>query len=67
MLKFIKHNMDTISGIEIYPIIALLIFFLFFTGLIIWVFTYKKSSLNELSKLPLQNADKNEGQTNMNL
>ncbi len=67
MLKFIKHNMDTISGIEIYPIIALLIFFLFFTGLIIWVFTYKKSSLNELSKLPLQNVDENEGQTNMNL
>lgn len=67
MLKFIKHNMDTISGIEIYPIIALLIFFLFFTGLIIWVFTYKKNSLNELSKLPLQNADENEGQTNMNL
>ena len=67
MLKFIKHNMDTISGIEIYPIIALLIFFLFFTSLIIWVFTYKKSSLNELSKLPLQNADENEGQTNMNL
>lgn len=67
MLKFIKHNMDTISGIEIYPIIALLIFFLFFSGLIIWVFTYKKSSMSELSKLPLQNADENEDQTNMNL
>lgn len=38
MLKFIKHNMETISGIEIYPIISLLIFFLFFIGLYVWVF-----------------------------
>lgn len=59
--------MDTISGIEIYPIIALLIFFLFFSGLIVWVFTYKKSDINEISRLPLQNTDKKEDQTNMNL
>lgn len=67
MLKFIKHNMETISGIEIFPIIALLIFFLFFSGLIVWVFTYKKDDINEISRLPLQNTDKNEDQTNMNL
>ena len=61
MLKFIKQNMETISGIEIYPIIALLIFFLFFTGLILWVFTYNNQKMNELSQLPLQeNGDKNE-------
>ncbi len=52
MLKFIKHNMDTISGIEIYPIISLLIFFLFFVGLYTWVFTYKKEKINEMSHLP---------------
>ncbi|UUV21414.1 CcoQ/FixQ family Cbb3-type cytochrome c oxidase assembly chaperone [Flavobacterium sp. CBA20B-1] len=66
MLKFIKHNMDTISGIEIYPIIALLIFFLFFVGLIVWVFTYKKHTLNELSNLPLQNTGNNESSINTN-
>jgi len=59
--------METISGIEIYPIIALLIFFLFFTGLIVWVFTYKKSVINEISRLPLQNDNENENQTNTNL
>lgn len=42
MLKFIKHTMETIGGIEIYPIISLLIFFTFFVGLFVWVFTYKK-------------------------
>ena len=27
MLKYIKHHLDTISGVEIYPIISLLLFF----------------------------------------
>ncbi|MCP1996598.1 CcoQ/FixQ family Cbb3-type cytochrome c oxidase assembly chaperone [Flavobacterium sp. HSC-61S13] len=54
MLKFIKHNMDTISGIEIYPIIALIIFFVFFAGLTLWVYTYKKDKIKELSQLPFE-------------
>ncbi|MCL9808863.1 CcoQ/FixQ family Cbb3-type cytochrome c oxidase assembly chaperone [Flavobacterium luminosum] len=52
MLKFIKHNMETISGIEIYPVISLLIFFLFFVGLYVWVFTYKKEKITEMSNIP---------------
>lgn len=52
MLKFIKHNMETIIGIEIFPIISVLIFFLFFVGLIIYVFKMKQSSVDELSSLP---------------
>ncbi|WP_264434972.1 cbb3-type cytochrome c oxidase subunit 3 [Flavobacterium agricola] len=54
MLKFIKHNMETILGIEIYPIISLIIFFTFFVGLGIWVFTYKKDKIKELSNIPLE-------------
>lgn len=54
MLKFIKHNMDTISGIEIYPIIALIIFFVFFAALTLWVYTYKKDKINEMSQLPFE-------------
>ncbi|WP_159800832.1 CcoQ/FixQ family Cbb3-type cytochrome c oxidase assembly chaperone [Flavobacterium sp. MK4S-17] len=52
MLKFVKHNMESISGIEIYPIISLLIFFLFFVGLYTWVYTYKKDKIAEMSNLP---------------
>lgn len=52
MLKFIKHNMETISGIELYPIISLLIFFIFFVGLYSWVFTYNKDKINEMSNIP---------------
>jgi len=53
MFEQIKHNMETISGIEIYPIISLLIFFFFFVGLGIWVFSYRKEKIQEMSNIPL--------------
>ena len=53
MFEQIKHNMENISGIEIYPIISLLIFFFFFVGLGFWVFTYKKDKIQEMSEIPL--------------
>ena len=54
MLKFIKHNLETISGVEIYPIISLVIFFSFFVGLFIWVYGYKKEKIKELSEMPIK-------------
>ncbi|VXB87061.1 CcoQ/FixQ family Cbb3-type cytochrome c oxidase assembly chaperone [Flavobacterium sp. 9AF] len=54
MLKFIKHNLETIAGVEIYPILSLGIFFTFFLVLFIWVFTYKKEKIKELSELPIK-------------
>lgn len=53
MLKFVKGHMETIQGIEIYPIISLLIFFLFFVVLFWWVFTAKKDYVDEVSQIPL--------------
>lgn len=53
MLKFIKGHMETIAGIEIYPIISLSIFFLFFVLLFLWVFTAKKDYLENMSNIPL--------------
>jgi cbb3-type cytochrome oxidase subunit 3 len=47
--------MDSISGIEIYPIISLLIFFGFFVVLFWWVLTAKKDYINTVSNLPLDN------------
>ncbi|MEG0848965.1 CcoQ/FixQ family Cbb3-type cytochrome c oxidase assembly chaperone [Flavobacterium plurextorum] len=54
MFEQIKHNMETISGIEIYPILSLLIFFFFFVGLGFWVFSYKKDKIQEMSQIPLE-------------
>ncbi|WP_291101631.1 MULTISPECIES: CcoQ/FixQ family Cbb3-type cytochrome c oxidase assembly chaperone [unclassified Flavobacterium] len=53
MFEQIKHNLETIEGIETYPIMALLIFFVFFVGLGIWVISYKKEKIDELSQIPL--------------
>lgn len=60
MLKFIKENLETINGIELYPIIALLIFFTFFVGLFWWVMTYNKKNIKALSELPLDHKNENE-------
>ncbi len=55
MLKYVKNHMESITGIEIYPIISLLIFFAFFVVLFWWVFTAKKEYINTVSNLPFEN------------
>lgn len=54
MLKFIKHHMETIIGIEIYPIISLTIFFLFFISMIYWVIRMDRKYINKVGNLPLE-------------
>lgn len=56
MLKFIKGNLENIDGVEIYPIISLLIFFIFFAVLFWWVFTAKKAHIKLVSEIPLDDA-----------
>ncbi|MCE2613974.1 CcoQ/FixQ family Cbb3-type cytochrome c oxidase assembly chaperone [Flavobacteriaceae bacterium D16] len=53
MLKFVKNHMESIEGIAAYPIISLVIFFVFFSVLFWWVFTTSKERIKELSELPL--------------
>lgn len=53
MLKFIKHHMETIMGIEIFPLISLIIFFVFFVGLTIYVFKTDKKRIEKISRIPL--------------
>jgi len=54
MLKFIKHNLEGIDGVEIYPIISLLLFFVVFVSMLIFVFKLPKKSIEEKSQLPLE-------------
>ena len=53
MLKYIKNHMESIAGIEIYPLISLVIFFAFFIGLFAYVMLMRKSYISELENLPL--------------
>ena len=48
-----KHYFEGIPYIEVGPIIALIIFFLFFIGLLYYVFTADKSYIDEMKDLPL--------------
>jgi cbb3-type cytochrome oxidase subunit 3 len=53
MLKYIKGHAASIEGIDIYPMISLLIFFLFFVAVLYYVKTMDKKSVAEISALPL--------------
>lgn len=53
MLKFVKGYMETIDGVATYPMISLLIFFVFFVILFWWVFTASKEYIQEVSELPI--------------
>lgn len=55
MLKFIKHHMETIAGIEIYPLISFIIFFIFFVGLTIYVIKADKKMIKDIANIPLNN------------
>lgn len=57
-MKF-KNYLETITGVEIYPLTSLLIFFLFFTALAIWAFRANKNYINEIKNLPLTQGEDN--------
>lgn len=58
MLKFIKHHMATIDGIEIYPLISMSIFVLFFVGMLWWVLRMDKNYVNDLENYPINEENK---------
>ena len=58
MLKFIKHHMETIVGIEIFPLISFVIFFTFFVLLTIYVIKTDKKQIKEIANLPLDAKEK---------
>ena len=60
MIKYVKNHLETITGIEIYPLISLVIFFTFFVVLFWWVFTAKKEYITKVSNIPLDNPKNNQ-------
>jgi cytochrome c oxidase cbb3-type subunit 4 len=53
MLRFIQHNLTSIKGVEIFPMLSLLIFVLFFAVVITRVIRMSKTEVIELSEIPL--------------
>ena len=58
MLRYIKHNLSEIIGIEIYPIISLLIFVLFFAVVIWRTMRMSKKEISVYSNIPLDSDEK---------
>jgi cbb3-type cytochrome oxidase subunit 3 len=57
MFKFIKQYAESMDGISIYPVISLLIFFVFFIALLYYVKKMDKSKVDELSRIPLDSGN----------
>ena len=55
-MKFI-HYLESITGIGIFPLISLMLFFLFFTALLLYVFKADKQYIRELKHIPLDKQD----------
>jgi cytochrome c oxidase cbb3-type subunit IV len=53
-MKFI-HYLEKITGVGIFPLTSLMIFFLFFTALLVWVFKADKYYMRLMKDLPLTN------------
>ncbi len=53
MLKFIKHHMSSIDGIELYPLLALIIFMSVFAYFTIWAIKVNKNYISKLEEMPL--------------
>lgn len=53
MLKFIKHHMDTIAGIGLYPVVSFVIFFSIFLIAVLYVWKATRTHIDHMAALPL--------------
>lgn len=62
-MKFINY-LQSMTGVGIYPLISLIIFFVFFMGVGFYVVKGSKAYFNTLSNLPLNNDSSNANSNN---
>jgi cbb3-type cytochrome oxidase subunit 3 len=56
-----KDILSSIENIEIYPIISLLIFVIFFIGMFIWVIKVDKKYVDHMKEMPFNDEPQNLG------
>ena len=52
-----KEVLSNLSGVGIYGVISICLFFAFFIGVTIWAFGLRRSYLNSMSDLPLDGGE----------
>ncbi|MBR9776867.1 MAG: cbb3-type cytochrome c oxidase subunit 3 [Cytophagales bacterium] len=55
-----KNILSSMENIEIYPIISLLIFVIFFIGMFWWVLKVDKTYVDHMKEMPLNNEPQND-------
>lgn len=53
-MKFINY-LKSIEGVGIFPLVSLLIFFVFFVALLVYVFRVDKSTFEKIKNIPFDN------------
>lgn len=56
-MKIVINTLEQIGGVEIYPIISLVIFFSLFAAVAYLALTSKKEYIDEMKNMPLDNSD----------
>ncbi len=57
MLKFIKGHMTSIEGVDLFPVMAFLLFLGIFLFVIWWVYGMRRDDVDRMSALPLASDD----------
>lgn len=60
-MKIVTQFIDQMSGVEIFPIIALVIFIFFFILMVIWVLLLRNDTVEEMKEIPFEK-DENSNQ-----
>ena len=52
-----KHYFEQVDNIEIWPVMALIIFFVFFTGLIVYIIKLDKKFVKKMENMPFNDSE----------
>ena len=61
----IQNVLSGIGGVGIYGVISICLFFAVFVGVLVWTIGLKKSYLNSMRELPLEDAPSPESNTDL--
>ena len=63
----IRDILQSINGIEIFPVVALMLFFIVFTAIIVWTVLLDKEHINKMKQLPLESTHPGEHEKHIDL
>lgn len=52
----IRNTLESISGISIYPVFSFVLFFVFFFGMLVWVYRRNQAYIQQHGDLPLHDS-----------